>query len=231
MALIMAEEFLGRLNQLEQKIDGLGETLKRMITILGSVTDLKSEITESKVKIIEAIQSQKPPEISIPEVSIPPGITQEEVKQIVQAELEPLTEVLVAMDIEQIKNMIQQFKDELLAAVQGITAVVPVTEALPDMPVEPASALPSDRAMLVADQLDLILKSLKMGCKAGDVIDAMASAKEEIMKVVPSDQIMVKIDRWMGVVGAYPKRNELKARDILKLKKELKGEIPKYRPA
>ena len=51
------------------------------------------------------------------------------------------------------------------------------------------------------------------------------------MKIVPSDPIMVKMDRWIGTVSAYPKRHELQARDILKLKKDLKTEIPKYRPA
>jgi hypothetical protein len=39
------------------------------------------------------------------------------------------------------------------------------------------------------------------------------------------------MDKWAGVVSAYPKRKELQARDILKLKKDLKAEIPKYRPA
>ncbi|GAG40293.1 unnamed protein product, partial [marine sediment metagenome] len=53
----------------------------------------------------------------------------------------------------------------------------------------------------------------------------------EIMKIVPSDPIMVKIDKMMGIVGTYPKRNELQARDIRKLQKEIKEEIPKYRPA
>jgi len=85
--------------------------------------------------------------------------------------------------------------------------------------------------MKVADQLELITKSLKMGCIAGDVLDTMTEVKAEIMKIVPSDPIMVKIDKWAGIVAAYPKRHELQARDILKLKKDLKAETPKYRPA
>ncbi|MHA1577617.1 MAG: hypothetical protein ACTSU3_09675, partial [Candidatus Thorarchaeota archaeon] len=75
------------------------------------------------------------------------------------------------------------------------------------------------------------LKSLKMGCKAGNVLEVMNDAKAEIMKVVPSDAIMIKIDKWAGVVSTYSKRHELQARDILKLKKELKADIPNYRPA
>jgi hypothetical protein len=85
--------------------------------------------------------------------------------------------------------------------------------------------------MQIADQLDYVIKSLKMGCKAGAVLDVMAEAKAAITKIVPSDPIMVHIDRWAGVVSGYQKRKELQARDILKLKKEIKAEIPKYRPA
>jgi hypothetical protein len=116
-------------------------------------------------------------------------------------------------------------------------AAAPSPEPEPIIQVEPAPAEPAvvsisaDRAMKVADQLELILKSLKMGCVAGNVLDTMTEAKAEIMKIVPSDPIMVKMDKWAGTVSAYPKRKELQARDILKLKKDLKAEIPKYRPA
>jgi hypothetical protein len=85
--------------------------------------------------------------------------------------------------------------------------------------------------MKVADELQKILDSMKMGCVAGDVLDVMGEAKAEIMKIVPSDPIMVGIDKWAGIVAGYPKRNELQARDILKIKKALRKEIPKYRPA
>ncbi len=70
-----------------------------------------------------------------------------------------------------------------------------------------------------------------MGCVAGKVLDIMSEAKAEIEKIVPSDPIMVKMDKWAGTVSNYPKRKELQARDILKIKKDIKGEIPKYRPA
>jgi len=39
------------------------------------------------------------------------------------------------------------------------------------------------------------------------------------------------MDKWAGTVSKYPKRKELQARDILKIKKDIKAEIPKYRPA
>ena len=93
------------------------------------------------------------------------------------------------------------------------------------------SSIPADRAMQIADHLQTIIKSLKMGCKAGPVLEVMAESREAITKIVPSDPIMVHIDRWASVVGGYQKRKELQARDILKLKKEIKTEIPKYRPA
>ena len=81
--------------------------------------------------------------------------------------------------------------------------------------------------MKIADQLDVILKSLKMGCKAGPVLEIMNDAKAEIMKIVPSDPIMISIDKWVGVVNSYSLRHELQAKDILKLKKGLKAEISK----
>jgi hypothetical protein len=33
------------------------------------------------------------------------------------------------------------------------------------------------------------------------------------------------------MVAGYPKRNELQAKDILKLKQEIKAEIARYQPA
>ncbi len=94
-----------------------------------------------------------------------------------------------------------------------------------------ASSLSADRGMKVAEQLERIVDSMKMGCLAGDVLDIMNEAKTEITKIVPSDAIMVKIDKWAGLVGSYSRRHQLQAKDIVKLKKEIKEEIPKYRPA
>jgi hypothetical protein len=85
--------------------------------------------------------------------------------------------------------------------------------------------------MGIAAQLEAIVATLKMGCKAGTVLDQMASSKAEIIKIVPSDPIMVKIDKWNGIVAAVPRRKELQARDILKIKKEMKKEIKRYQPA
>ena len=68
-----------------------------------------------------------------------------------------------------------------------------------------------------------------MGCIAGDVLDALAESKAAIMKIVPSDPIMVHIDRWASIVGGYQKRKEIQARDIIQLKKEIKAEISKYK--
>ena len=51
----MAEQFLSRLNKMEDSINQLGETLKRMITILGTVTEIKSEVRTAKDEIIQAL--------------------------------------------------------------------------------------------------------------------------------------------------------------------------------
>ena len=57
----MAEQFLSRLNQIEDSINQLGETLKRMITILGSVTEMKSDIRGAKDEILQALANLPAP--------------------------------------------------------------------------------------------------------------------------------------------------------------------------
>lgn len=223
----MAEEFLKKLDQLEERISGIGETLKRMITVLAEIGDIKAEMSEiksavqqSKVDIMTAIQSQVPAQ--------PAETGGDEVIATVTAEFEKLSGF--------IGDALQSMKDELIGTMQAIPAApahaaVDATIREAEALVPTGGSLPVDRAMKVADQLEKILGSLKMGCVAKDVLEAMTDAKAEIMKIVPSDPIMVKIDKMMGIVGTYPKRNELQARDIRKLQKEIKEEIPKYRPA
>lgn len=245
----MAEEFLNRLNKLEEKIDGLGETLMRMITILGNVTEVKSDVRMAKEEILEEFKKIPEPVASQPGVtkdemskmlsSIPaasgsgPGLTSEEVSQIVKGEL--------AAILEPILESIQDLQESLHSKIDEIEVPEPVivtTEApagAMNAPsahaVHPGGPLSADKGMKVADQLENIMASLKMGCKAGAVLDVLTESKAEIMKIVPSDPIMVKIDKWAGIVNTYSLRHELQAKDILKLKNELKDEIPKYRPA
>ncbi|MHA1934394.1 MAG: hypothetical protein ACW97A_03850 [Candidatus Thorarchaeota archaeon] len=247
----MAEQFLNRLDKIEKKIEGLGETLKRMITILGTVTEIKSEVRQAKDETLDAIKNQPQPAVS------QSGMTSEEVGQIVQIEVTSLGNAL--------NQSIEFLKGELQAAIMELAQSIPLSpppaapapapkpkpkpkpkpeptpepEPVAPPPVEPASepapmatgTLSADKGMKIADQLDIILKSLRMGCKAGPVLEIIAESKEEILKIVPSDPIMIKIDKWSGVVANYSKRHELQAKDILKLKKDLRAEIPKYRPA
>jgi len=246
----MAEEFVSRLMGIEKKIDGLGETLMRMITILGSVTEIKGDIrVVVKEEILEGIKS-------IPQApAAAPGITKndlvevmgnlpkaegggnslsaEEVSQIVKAEMAGVLEVFLS-SIAELKKDLQSKIDAIELPAPIMTSAAPaaasdgVSVSAPVMPGAPVSA---DRGMQVADQLETILASLKMGCKAGPVLEIMGDSKAEIMKIVPSDPIMVKIDKWVGIVSTYSKRHELQAKDILKMKKDIKEEIPKYRPA
>ncbi len=270
----MAEQFLARLNEIEKKVEALGETLKRMITILTAVTEIKSELVVTKEQVIDAVKSSGAPDAALSE-----ELAQLVVSEVRAAKDEILSSQAAAgetsapapsVDIEQLAEMIKNeigflgkflgerldaFKEELIEIVQSAppapaaapaapVSAAPATEAPAAAPAptaasaEPASAmhtgsssLPLDRAMKVADQLDRIIKSLKMGCVAGDVLEVMTDAKAEIMKITSSDPIMVKIDKWMGVVAAYSKRHQLQARDIIKLKKEIKEELPKYRPS
>ncbi|MFW9795331.1 MAG: hypothetical protein ACFFEE_13575 [Candidatus Thorarchaeota archaeon] len=247
----MAEQFLSRLNKIEESINQLGETLKRMITILGTVTEIKSEVRQSKDEIVAALGSQS--EVSAPD-------NQEALASMVVQEVGAVR-VFVQESMEAYRNEITQIvtnlRNEIMQAIEKMPAPTPAAPTpapapaptptptpaptpapapTPEATPAPASdiaqsSIPADRAMQIAKHLNSIVKSLKMGCKAGDVLDAMAEARAEIEKIVPSDPIMVHIDKWAGVVGGYQKRKELQARDILKLKKEIKAEIPKYQPA
>jgi len=246
----MAEQFLNRLNQIEDSINQLGETLKRMITILGSVTEMKSDIRVSKEEILQALSNLPAPTATEPAVDN----TDEFAKMVVQEV--GAVRVFVQESVESLKNDMMDILAEVSERIDEVASapppapVAPAPRPAPAQAVAPAAApepyfeaeeeepsvpiataIPADRAMKVADQLERITKSLKMGCIAGDVLDTMTEVKAEIMKIVPSDPIMVKMDKWAGIVAAYPKRHELQARDILKLKKDLKAETPKYRPA
>lgn len=254
----MAEQFLSRLNKMEDSINQLGETLKRMITILGTVTEIKSEVRTAKDEIIKALANMP---AAAPAAAAPSVDNTDEYAKMVVQEVGAVR-VFVQESVESLKKdmmgllneMFTTFEDALSAQSQVAPSPAPVAAApepapvatipepaptpelvLEETPAEPAvdatSSISPDRGMKVADQLEIILKSLKMGCTAGDVLDIMTEAKADIMKIVPSDPIMVKMDKWAGTVSAYPKRKELQARDILKLKKDLKTEIPKYRPA
>ncbi len=245
----MAEEFLSRLNGLEKKIDGLGETLIRMITILGNVTDLKSDLTMVKEELLESIKTIPQPPAPVPGVtkedlvqvisalpkveSTGGGVSAEEVSQIVKAELAGVLEqVLVSMSALQaeLNGKIEAITFSAAAMPMAAPAAATTPASIAGAPASSSSVSP-DTAMKIADQLDVILKSLRMGCKAGPVLETMNDAKAEIMKIVSSDPIMIKIDKWTGIVNTYSLRHELQAKDILKMKKDIKGEIPKYRPA
>ncbi|MHA2076042.1 MAG: hypothetical protein ACXAB0_04490 [Candidatus Thorarchaeota archaeon] len=254
----MAEQFLGRLTKIEESINQLGETLKRMITILGTVTEIKSEVRVSKEEIITALGAQQ--------AAAPAGDNQEALASMVVQEVGAVR-VFVQESMESLRNemtqlmgnlrtelmqVVEKVPTDLIKVIEGMPAPAPVAAPTPAPAPQPApapapapqpapqpspaaamdhSSLPADRAMQIAGHLNSIVKSLKMGCKAGAVLDTMGEAKDAISKIVPSDPIMVHIDRWAGVVGGYEKRKELQARDILKLKKEIKAEIPKYQPS
>jgi len=246
----MAEQFLSRLTKIEESINQLGETLKRMITILGTVTEIKSEVRVAKEEIITSLGNQ-PQAAPVPD-------NQEALASMVVQEVGAIR-VFVQESIERLRNeMIEIIENMPAPAAPTPTPVAPtpapqpvqtpapapVPEPTPAPAPEPTrapeptpapaispSSIPADRAMQIADHLNSIVKSLKMGCIAGDVLDTIAEAKAAIINIVPSDPIMVHIDKWAGVIGGYQKRKEIQARDIIKMKKEIKAEIPKYRPA
>jgi len=255
----MAEQFLSRLDKMDDSINQLGETLKRMITILGTVTEIKSEVRVAKDEILQALTNLPSAAPAQPVVD-----NADEYAKMVYQEVGAVR-VFVQESMESLKNDMIGLLNEMVTSIEASAAKAPPPAAAPapaPTPVAPTpapvetpapaptptptpapveappataahapSSIPADRAMQVAGQLEIILKSLKMGCVAGKVLDIMTEARAEIEKIVPSDPIMVKMDKWAGTVSNYPKRKELQARDILKIKKDIKVEIPKYRPA
>jgi hypothetical protein len=234
---IMAEQFLSRLTKIEDSINQLGETLKRMITILGTVTEIKSEVRVAKEEIIAALGNQAQ--------GTPAPDNQEDLANMVVQEVGAIR-VFVQQSMENLRNELIQIIENMPApepvvvqpspAPAAPAAPAPAPEPTPVSRPEPAPApaavpasVPADRLLQIAGQLDSVVKSLKMGCIAGDVLDALAEAKAAIMKIVPSDPIMVHIDRWASIVGGYQKRKEIQARDIIQLKKEIKAEASKYK--
>ncbi len=282
----MAEQFLNKLNEIETKVQALGETLKRMITILGAITEIKSEVRIAKEEILEQLKT-----MSSPEESLSAELAQLVVTEVRAAKDEilsapamtsakaPAGEGTASADTERLAEMIkteigflgkflgeqlEAFKQELLETVKSIEVPAPAPAAAAPVaaaqaataPAQPSVAAPAaaapaaqeapppaaapatapsrvslEQGLKIVEQLERIIASMKMGCIAGDVLATMNDAKAEIMKVTPSDPIMVKIDRWASVVSSYQKRHQLQARDILKLKKEIRAEIPKYKPA
>jgi hypothetical protein len=200
-----------------------------MITILGTVTEIKSEVRTAKDEILAALANQ-------PQVAAAPD-NQEALANMVVQEVGAVR-VFVQEAMENLRNEMLQIIKEMPAPAPAPAAPAPAPTPAPAAAPEPApaaattpSSVPAAKSMQIADQLQLLIKALKMGCKAGDVLDTMAEVKATITKIVPSDPIMVQIDKWAGVVGGYQKRKELQARDIIQMKKEIKAEIPKYSPA
>lgn len=236
----MAEQFLSRLQDIEKSISGLDDTLKRMVTILANMDEIRSDIRLTKDEILEAIKAAPAP-------SSDSGGDLDHVADLVKGQFDQIATF--------IGQALEAMKDDMVVAMKEIQAAAPPTvvaapapapraAAAPAAPApepeivvtQPAAApttvtIPADKAMKIADELDNVIASLKMGCKAGDVIDQIDDSKANIMKIVESDPVMIKIDQWMAIVAAYPKRKELQARDILKIKKGIRAEIPKYRPA
>jgi hypothetical protein len=236
----MAEQFLNRLKDIEKSIGALDETLKRMITILGAMTEIRSDIRLAKDEILDAIKAA-------PAGGGGTAPDMDEIAVLIKGQFDTIGKF--------INDAMESTRTDILAAMKQMPAAAapapaarpapapkpaPTTTPEPPSPkivVTPAApapttvSIPADKAMKIADELDNIVASLKMGCKAGKVLEQMEDSRAEILKVVETDPILVQLDKWQGVVANYEKRKELQARDILKLKKEMRKEIPKYRPA
>ena len=235
----MAEQFLSRLTEIESSIASLGETLKRMVTLLSALNEIKSEVRIATEQIMTGIQT-------IPQAQAQAG-GHEELLVAIRGDLASLN--------TSVDSSLASFRQEIQKMVQNISAPAPAIAPAPtpsptpapkpapapapaqvapapvEAPIATGGSVSPHAGMQIAAQLEAMVATLKMGCKSGTVLDQIASSKAEITKIVPSDPIMVKIDKWNGIVAAVPRRKELQARDIMKIKKEIKKEIKRYQPA
>jgi len=229
----MAEQFLSRLTEIESSIASLGETLKRMVTLLSALNEIKSEVRIATEQIMTGIQT-------IPQAQAQAG-GHEELLAAIRGDLASLN--------TSVDSSLASFRQEIQTMVLNIPAPAPTPSPAPapkpapapapaqvapapvEAPIATGGSVSPHAGMQIAAQLEAMVATLKMGCKSGAVLDQMASSKAEITKIVPSDPIMVKIDKWNDIVAAVPRRKELQARDILKMKKEIKKEIKRYQPA
>ncbi|MFX1370161.1 MAG: hypothetical protein ACFFAY_16340 [Promethearchaeota archaeon] len=253
----MAEQFLSRLKELEKRIDTLAQSLERMMGFMAAIPEMKDEIKASKDEILQALKAAPSGETGNEKVEAMYTLVKgqfDELGGLIGSAVEVMKDEIIAAIIEVPAAVAHRMsaaapataptKKAAAPPARPVPAAEPIPEPTPESPapepeivVTPAPAapeavtIPANRAMQVADQLEAILESLKMGCKAKDVMGQMVASRENIAKIVPTDPIHVKLDKMMSLVSSYDKRKELQARDILKLKKELRDEIPKYRPA
>ena len=186
----MAEQFLNRLKDIEKSIGALDETLKRMITILGAMTEIRSDIRMAKDEIIDAIKGGTGSAPDIDEIAV-----------LIKGQFDTIGKF--------INDAMESTRADIFAAMKQIPAAAPAPAArpppapkptpapaptpeppAPEIVVTPAPSapttvtIPADKAMKIADELDNIVASLKMGCKAGKVLEQMEDSRAGRMSIL-----------------------------------------------
>ncbi|MFW9846973.1 MAG: hypothetical protein ACFFD6_09510, partial [Candidatus Thorarchaeota archaeon] len=110
----MAEQFLSRLQDIEKSIAALGETLKRMVTILATMDEIRSDIRLSKDEILDAIKAAPASDS---------GGNLDHVADLVKGQFDQIG-AFIDQDLEAMKQ-------ELLKAMQNIQVSAPPAAAAP----------------------------------------------------------------------------------------------------
>ncbi|MFX1265802.1 MAG: hypothetical protein ACFFH0_10520, partial [Promethearchaeota archaeon] len=167
----MAEQFLNRLKDIEKSIGALDETLKRMITILGAMTEIRSDIRMAKEEILDAIKAA-------PEGGTGAAPDMDEIAVLIKGQFDTIGKF--------INDAMESTRADIFAAMKQMPApAAPAARPAPtpkpaptpapkppapEIVVTPAApspatvTIPADKAMRIADELDNIVASLKMGC-------------------------------------------------------------------
>ncbi|MFW9800756.1 MAG: hypothetical protein ACFFD9_09985, partial [Candidatus Thorarchaeota archaeon] len=158
----MAEEFLKRLTGIEKSIAALDDTLKRMITILGAMTEIRSDIRMAKDELLDAVTKTS-------NTGGESGVNMEEIAALIKGQFDTIGKF--------INDAIEGTRDDLFAALKEISAPAPAVAARkaaapapkqtsPEVAAapQPTSVIVSaDKAMKIANEIDKIIASLKMG--------------------------------------------------------------------
>ena len=214
----MAEVFLQRLEHIENSIKDINDSMSRLVKLFSSFTEIKVDMEAFKNEIIERIErieSKVASNVAGEGTGISIDLSAFEEK------FEALNQKLEAIEAKLEEISTSGVKPS--APVEGAPSEAE-TFAIPGSPTE-GLAIPPDRAKPVVDILKGIIASMHFGVTSGELIDKMTEAKNDIMKYLPSDPVLVKIDQWVNMLMNTPKRNEVKAREIRLLKTEVNSEI------
>ncbi len=214
----MAEIFLKRLEHIETSIKDINDSMARLVKLFGAFTEIKVDMEAFKEEILARINEFEA-KVGASEGG---GAASVDLAGF-EEKFDELAQKIDAI-AEKVEEILSSGAKSAAGAVEGAEGEKAETFAIPGSPTE-GLAIPPDRAKPVVDILRGVIAAMKFGVTSGELTEKMENAKAEIIKYLPSDPVLVKIDQWINILMKTPKRNEVKTRDIRFLKTEVNSEI------